>query len=364
LKNTALTSRHIALGAKMVDFAGYTMPIQYHSIRAEHIRVRTTVGMFDVSHMGEFFVGGKDRESFIDRMTVNDVKAMHVGQAQYSCMCKPDAGIVDDLLIYKSENHFMIVVNASNMQKDWEWLYSHKPDGVEMTNQSDDYSLLAIQGRYAPVVVQQLAESDITSLRYYTFVEGRVCGNPAIISRTGYTGEDGFELYIKNGHAPAIWDAAMDAGKSYEIEPIGLGARDSLRLEMKMALYGNDIDETTNPLEAGLGWITKLNKGTDFVGKDQLQRVKEEGVTRRLVAIMLDGSGFPRRGYSIYKDLMSDTKIGEVTSGTVSPMLEKGIALGYVPSDLSGVGTRLAIDCRGKRIGAVIVKPPFYVRPY
>jgi aminomethyltransferase len=364
LKNTALTSRHIALGAKMVDFAGYTMPIQYHSIRAEHIRVRTTVGMFDVSHMGEFFVGGKDRESFLDRMTVNDLKGMHIGQAQYSCMCKPDAGIVDDLLIYKSEDHYMIVVNASNMQKDWEWLYSHKPDGVEMTNRTNEYSLLAIQGRNAPALVQQLAESDVTSLRYYTFAEGRVCGHPSIISRTGYTGEDGFELYVKNEYAPAIWDATMVAGKQYEIEPIGLGARDSLRLEMKMALYGNDIDETTNPLEAGLGWITKLNKDADFIGKDRLLHAKEAGIPRRLVAILLDGSGFPRHGYPIFKDQTSDTKIGEVTSGTVSPMLEKGIAMGYVPSDMAGIGTKLTIDCRGKRIDAVIVKPPFYIRPY
>lgn len=348
----------------MVDFAGYTMPIQYHSIRAEHMRVRKTVGMFDVSHMGEFFVTGVGREDFVDRMTVNDIKSMYVGQAQYSCMCKPDGGIVDDLLIYKFEDKFMIVVNAANLKKDWEWLYSHKTADVEMTDRSDDFSLLAIQGRDAPVVVQRLAESDITSLRYYSFVDGKVCGHPAIISRTGYTGEDGFELYVENRYAPEIWDAAMAAGKEFEIEPIGLGARDSLRLEMKMALYGNDIDETTNPLEAGLGWITKLSKSVDFIGKTRLLKIKEEGVTRRLVAIELEGTGFPRPGYSIFADTTAGEEIGKVTSGTVSPMLNKGIALGYVPIELSKIGTELAIDCRGKVSAATVIKPPFYMRPY
>ena len=348
----------------MVDFAGYWMPVQYHSIRAEHIRVRTTVGMFDVSHMGEFFVKGEGREEFINRMTVNDVSSMHIGQAQYSCMCKPDGGIVDDLLIYKFEDQFMIVVNAANRQKDWDWLFSHKPSDVELTDQSDDYSLLAIQGREAQAVVQQLSESDITSLHYYTFVEGNVCGHPAIISRTGYTGEDGFELYTKNEYAPEIWDAALSAGKQFEIEPIGLGARDSLRLEMKMALYGNDIDETTNPLEAGLGWITKLKKETDFIGRDFLLKVKKEGVTRRLVAIQLEGTGFPRPGYSILRDADSKTAIGKVTSGTVSPMLNTGIVMGYVPIDYAKVGTKLAVDCRGRISEAIVVKPPFYTRPY
>jgi len=348
----------------MADFAGFSMPIQYHSIRAEHIRVRTTVGMFDVSHMGEFFVSGEGREEFIDRMTVNDVKSMHIGQAQYSCMCKPDGGILDDLLIYKFEDRFMIVVNAANRQKDWEWLHSHKPSSVEMVDRSDDYSLLAIQGREAPAVVQRLVESDVTALRYYTFASGSVCGNPAIISRTGYTGEDGYELYVENKYAPTIWHTALEAGKEFEIEPIGLGARDSLRLEMKMALYGNDIDETTNPLEAGLGWITKLKNETDFIGKDRLLQIKEAGVSHRLVAIKLDGAGFPRPGYAILSDSKNGTEIGKVTSGTVSPMLNTGIALGYVPIESAKVGTKLAVDCRGRISEATIVKPPFYVRPY
>lgn len=348
----------------MVDFAGYRMPIQYHSIRAEHMRVRTTVGVFDVSHMGEFFVTGEGREEFIDRMTVNDVKSMHAGQAQYSCMCMPDGGIVDDLLIYKFEDKFMIVVNAANTKKDWDWLFSHKPSTVEMKDRTDDYSLLAIQGREAPAVVNQIADSDVTSLRYYTFVDGKVRGYPCIISRTGYTGEDGFELYLENEFAPDVWDAVMKAGKRYEIEPIGLGARDSLRLEMKMALYGNDIDGTTNPLEAGLGWITKLNKEADFVGKEQLLKIKEEGVTRRLAAIQLEDSGFPRPGYPILSETKGGKVIGKVTSGTVSPMLSKGIALGYVPVDLAKVGTKLAIDCRGKINAAEVIKPPFYIRPY
>ncbi|MBU0691272.1 glycine cleavage system aminomethyltransferase GcvT [bacterium] len=364
MKKTALTSKHEALGAKMVDFAGYRMPIQYHSIRAEHMRVRTTVGVFDVSHMGEFFVTGEGREEFIDRMTVNDVKSMHAGQAQYSCMCMPDGGIVDDLLIYKFEDKFMIVVNAANTKKDWDWLFSHKPSTVEMKDRTDDYSLLAIQGREASAVINQIADSDVTSLRYYTFVDGKACDHPAIISRTGYTGEDGFELYLENEFAPDVWDAVMKAGKRYEIEPIGLGARDSLRLEMKMALYGNDIDGTTNPLEAGLGWITKLNKESDFVGKEQLLKIKEEGVTRRLAAIQLEDSGFPRPGYPILSETKGGEVIGKVTSGTVSPMLNKGIALGYVPVDLAKVGTKLAIDCRGKINAAEVIKPPFYIRPY
>jgi aminomethyltransferase len=362
MKKTALSHIHEQLGAKMVEFAGYAMPIQYASMRAEHVRVRTTVGVFDVSHMGEFFVTGNDREAFVDRVTVNDVKAMSHGQVNYSCMCKPHGGIVDDLLVYRFPDKMMLVVNASNVEKDWNWLSENVSGDVQMVNRSDDYSLLAIQGRAAATVVGKLADADISSVKYYWFREGRVAGCPAIISRTGYTGEDGFELYLENQYAETVWHALFEAGKPYEIEPIGLGARDSLRLEMKMCLYGNDIDETTHPLEAGLGWITKLQKG-DFVGRAAILKAKDAGLSRKLVGLELDGGAFPRHGYKVRTGDGSH-KVGDVTSGTVSPMLNRGIAMAYVPVDLSALGTVLSVDCRGKTTPAKVVKTPFYQRPY
>ena len=361
MKNTALTAEHEALGAKLVDFAGYRMPIQYHSIRAEHLRVRNTVGIFDVSHMGEFYVTGMDREEFLHRVTVNDVKGLNIGQAQYSCMCRPDGGIVDDLLIYKSADHIMVVVNASNMEKDWNWISSNVSGDVKLENRSEQTSLMAIQGRNAAEVVQTMTETDLSKIGYYHFALGKVLGKPAVIARTGYTGEDGFELYVPNEDAVEIWRAALAAGKKYAIEPIGLGARDSLRLEMKMCLYGNDIDDTTHPLEAGLGWITKLDKG-DFIGRDALMKARENGINRKLVAIELDGTAFPRHGYSIQD--ASGKEIGQVTSGTVSPCLNKGIALGYVPNEHSAIGSQVFIVCHGKPAPAKVVKPPFYKRPY
>ncbi len=361
MKNTALTAEHEALGAKLVDFAGYRMPIQYHSIRAEHLRVRNTVGIFDVSHMGEFFVTGKDREEFLHRVTVNDVKGLNIGQAQYSCMCRPNGGIVDDLLIYKSADHIMVVVNASNMEKDWNWLNANVSGDVTLENRSEQMSLMAIQGRNAAAVVQTMTETDLTKIAYYHFALGNILGKPAVIARTGYTGEDGFELYVANEDAVSIWRAALAAGKQFEIEPIGLGARDSLRLEMKMCLYGNDIDDSTHPLEAGLGWITKLDKG-DFIGRDALMKAKEAGINRKLVAIELDSSAFPRHGYAIQD--ASGKEIGQVTSGTVSPCLNKGIALGYVPNEHSAIGSQIFIVCHGKPAPARVVKPPFYKRPY
>ncbi|MCB9366861.1 MAG: glycine cleavage system aminomethyltransferase GcvT [Calditrichaeota bacterium] len=361
MKTTALTAEHEALGAKLVEFAGYRMPIQYHSIRAEHLRVRSTVGLFDVSHMGEFIVRGADREKFVHHITVNDVLSMRSGQAQYSCMCRPDGGIVDDLLIYKSDDHLMLVVNAANLQKDWDWISSHVSGDVQLTNRSDEISLMAIQGRNAQDILQTLTETDLSAIPFYHFAEGRVAGHEAVISRTGYTGEDGFEIYLPNDGAVPVWRAILDAGKPYDIEPIGLGARDSLRLEMKMCLYGNDIDDKTNPLEAGLGWITKLDK-SDFIGKDVLLKFRDAGVTRKLVAIELADSAFPRPGYPILD--LHGTEIGRVTSGTVSPSLNRGIALGYVPVEQSAIGTTLSISCHGKPAAAKIVKPPFYKRPY
>lgn len=361
MKTTALTAEHEALGAKLVEFAGYKMPIQYHSIRAEHLRVRNTVGVFDVSHMGEFVVKGKDREKFLHYVTVNDVLSMVPGQAQYNCMCRPDGGIVDDLLIYKADDHLMVVVNAANLNKDWDWISSHVKGDVQLENRSDAISLMAVQGRNSQDVVQKLTDIDLAKIEFYHFAQGKVIGNDAVISRTGYTGEDGFEIYLGNAAAVPVWRAILEAGRPFDIEPIGLGARDSLRLEMKMCLYGNDIDDSTNPLEAGLGWITKLGKD-DFLGRDSLLKVKEQGVSRKLVAIELAESAFPRHGYPILDD--SGTVIGNVTSGTVSPVLNKGIALGYVPVEFSSIGTRVAISCHGKPAAATIVKPPFYKRPY
>ncbi|RPH96352.1 glycine cleavage system aminomethyltransferase GcvT [candidate division KSB1 bacterium] len=362
MKKTALTDIHRQLGAKMVEFAGYDMPIQYTSIRAEHLRVRETVGVFDVSHMGEFRVTGPDREAFVDYITVNDVKSLAVGQVQYSCMCKPHGGIVDDLLVYRFPDHIMLVVNGANVEKDWNWVNENKRGNVQLTNETDDITLLAVQGRKAEPLIRKLTDTDLSKIKFYWFAEGKVAGASAIISRTGYTGEDGFELYFANRDALTIWNALFEAGKEFHYEPIGLGARDSLRLEMKMCLYGNDIDETTHPLEAGLGWITKLNKG-DFCGRQKILESKEAGLKRKLVGLEVEGTGFPRHHYPILG--VNDSKqIGTVTSGTVSPCLNKGIAMGYVPTELSAIGSEVRVDCRGRIFPAHVVKTPFYQRPY
>lgn len=358
----ALTEVHRSLGAKMVDFAGFEMPIQYKSMRAEHLRVRTTAGVFDVSHMGEFFITGPDREAFADFVTVNAVHLLAAGQVQYSCMCKPDGGIVDDLLVYRFPDRIMLVVNGANVKKDWDWITANVRGDVQLEDRSAEISLLAVQGRDAVRVMQRLTAVDLSQIRNYWFVEGRIAGAAATLSRTGYTGEDGFEIYLANADAQTVWNALFEAGQAEQLEPIGLGARDSLRLEMKMCLYGSDIDETTNPLEAGLGWITKLDKG-DFVGRDALLRIRDNGPDRRLVALTLDGSGFPRHNYPLLAG-DSDQVIGKVTSGTVSPCLNKGIALGYVPAAFSKIGTELRMDCRGTLCLSRVVKPPFYQRPY
>jgi len=360
VKHTALTPIHEKLGAKMVDFGSFYMPLQYTSIRAEHRRVRTTVGVFDVSHMGEFVFRGPDAEAFLDWTTVNNMRKLQMHQVQYSCACYPDAGIVDDLLVYRLPDHFLMVVNAANLEKDWAWFVEQKRGNCELEDISDRTSLLAVQGRNAEAVVQKLTKSDLSTIQYYWCVEGEVAGVKTLISRTGYTGEDGFELVVENKDASALWAALFDAGKEFDIEPVGLGARDSLRLEMKYCLYGNDIDKTTNPLEAGLGWITKLQKG-DFIGREPLLRVKEEGLSRKLIGFEIEGTGFPRPHYPI---LSSGKQVGQVTSGTVSPMLEKGIGMGYVPTELAEIGTPLEIDARGHLLPARIVKTPFYQRPY
>ncbi len=356
LKQTALHDVHAALGAKMVGFAGWHMPVQYSGgIRHEHRLVRESVGVFDVSHMGEIEVTGAKAFDMVQNITVNDVAALEIDQAQYSAMCYEDGGIVDDLLVYRFPDKYLLVVNAGNKDKDYEWIAKNKIEGCEITDISESITQLAIQGKNAETTLQKLTGVDLSAIKFYWFKEGELAGVPMIISRTGYTGEPGFELYFDNAHAKKVWDAVFKAGEEFGIEPVGLGARDSLRLEKKMCLYGNDIDQTTNPLEAGLGWITKLDKG-DFIGSDALKKAKEEGLQRRLVAFTLDAPGFPRHGYKIVKD---GEELGVVTSGTVSPMLEKGIGLGYVKKGFTKIGTPIEIEIRNKNVPATIVKPPF-----
>ncbi len=356
MKRTKFYEIHKKLNAKLVEFAGYEMPIQYSSIIQEHKAVRTSVGVFDVSHMGEIFIKGPKAFDFVQYITINDASKLFPGRVQYSAMCYEDGGIVDDLLVYKiSDQEFMLVVNASNIEKDFEWLQKNNIYDVEIENQSDVYSLLAIQGPNSLNVIQKLVNEKI-DLEYYYFNFQNILGNKVILSRTGYTGELGFELYFQGDSeiAEKIWNAIFNAGKEYNIQPVGLGARDSLRLEMGYCLYGNDIDKSTNPLEAGLGWITKLNK-PNFVGKSALLSAKEN-LTRKLVAISSDEKIFPRHGYEVS---FKGEIIGKVTSGTVSPTLEKAIALAYVKKEYSEINTELNIFSRGKEYPAKVVKLPF-----
>ncbi len=358
LKKTSLYDSHVKADGKMVPFAGYIMPVQYAGtgIIEEHRAVRERVGLFDISHMGEFKVSGEGALDYMQKMTLNDVSKLEVNQAQYSGICYEDAGMVDDLLVYKLENHYMLVVNASNIEKDFEWLESHKPNDVELIDESDETALIAVQGRKSEEVVSRLTSENLDEIRYYRFERGEISGNDAIISRTGYTGELGFELYLKSEDAPQVWHDLLSAGVEFDIKRVGLGARDTLRLEMCYTLYGNDIDQTTNPLEAGLGWITKLNKG-DFIGSDVIKRIKEEGTSRRLVAFEMDRKAIPRHDYEI---LFEESAVGKVTSGTFSPTLQKGIGLGYVTVGNHEAGTEIKIDIRGRLESARIVKPPFY----
>jgi aminomethyltransferase len=356
IKQTPFHDRHVALGAKMHEFAGYMMPISYVGINQEHLQIRHKVGVFDVSHMGEFFVEGQHAEDFLQHITVNDVKSLVDGQAQYSAMCYPDGGIVDDLIVYRFNEHkYMMVVNASNIEKDYAWAGEHLEDGVTLSDHSDRMALLAIQGPKTLAVLQKLTDVDLKSIGFYHFKEGKVAGIDMIISRTGYTGEPGFELYHDPKDALKLWDTIFEAGKDEDIQAVGLGARDTLRLEMKYALYGNDIDKDTNPIEAGLGWITKLDTD-DFIGKDELLKVKEEKPFQRLVAFKMIDRGIPRHGYELFHE---DQKVGKVTSGTMSPSLGIGIGTGYVQREHSKIGTEILMDVRGKKLKAEIVKPPF-----
>jgi aminomethyltransferase len=356
-KKTAFYNIHEKAGAKIVEFAGYLMPIQYRSIVEEHKRVRKSVGLFDLSHMGEFVVSGPGARQFVQHAVTNDLESLGLGQVMYTAMCYPHGGIVDDLLVYNLGDIIYLVVNASNIDKDFAHLMSlRKTSDIKLENISDETALLAIQGPDAEKVLAKMTDYDLPSLKFYWAATANIAGVEMLFSRTGYTGEDGFELYMAPQYAEKLWQAAADAAQEFDGEPIGLGARDSLRLEMKYALYGNDIDKTTNPLEAGLGWVVKLDKG-DFVGRDAILKVKEEGPRRRNVAFELREKGFPRQHYPIVID---GKPVGEVTSGTFSPMLEKGIGTGYVPAECSKVGTKIGIDIRGKVIPAEIVKPPFY----
>ncbi len=357
MKNTAFYDQHIAAGAKMVEFAGFNMPIQYAGIIAEHKRVRETVGVFDVSHMGEFEVRGSGAFAFVQRMTVNDVSKLHEGRIQYSAICYDDGGIVDDLLVYHRGDHVMLVVNASNIAKDFAWLNEHCTGDVRLIDRSDETSLLAVQGPDSRKTVQKLTPLPLDGLEYYHFLVGKVAGIDAMISRTGYTGELGYEIYFAADPALGgiMWDALFEAGKEFGIAPIGLGARDTLRLEMGFCLYGNDIDATTHPLEANLGWITRLNKG-EFTGRAAMMKAKEKGLERRLVGLFLEGKAFPRHGYEIRT---ADGRKGVVTSGTFSPILEKGIAMGYVPASHAEPGSSVSVMIRNQAVPATVTKVPF-----
>lgn len=358
MKNTALTHVHESLGAKMVPFAGYNMPVQYEGVNAEHETVRNAVGVFDVSHMGEFFLKGANALALIQKVTSNDASKLVDGKAQYSCLPNNDGGIVDDLIVYKiADNDYMLVVNASNIEKDWNWIAAHNDLEVEMINASDDYSLLAIQGPKAAEAMQSLTSIDLVNMPYYSFQIGDFAGlNNIIISATGYTGSGGFEIYFKNENAETIWNQIFEAGAAFGIKPIGLAARDTLRLEMGFCLYGNDINDTTSPLEAGLGWITKFDK--EFTNSANLKAQKEAGVAKKLIGFELVERGIPRHDYEIVD--ANGNNIGIVTSGTMAPSLGKGIGMGYVKSEFAAVDSSIFIKIRNNNVAAKVVKMPFY----
>lgn len=358
MKNTALTQIHEGLGAKMLPFAGYNMPITYEGINAEHETVRTAVGVFDVSHMGEFLLSGPNALELIQKVTSNDASTLTNGRAQYSCFPNATGGIVDDLLVYKlKDEQYLLVVNASNIDKDWEWIVSQNDMGVEMKNLSDDYSLLAIQGPKAVEAMQSLTSVDLASIEYYHFVVSDFAGiEDVIISATGYTGAGGFEIYCKNSKVEQIWNKVFEAGADFGIKPIGLAARDTLRLEMGFCLYGNDINDTTSPIEAGLGWITKFNK--EFTNSENLKKQKEAGVSKKLIGFEMQERAIPRHDYEIVD--AQGTVIGIVTSGTMSPSLNKGIGLGYVTTENSKIDSTVYIRIRKNDVPAKVIKLPFY----
>ncbi|MCB9191540.1 MAG: glycine cleavage system aminomethyltransferase GcvT [Flavobacteriales bacterium] len=358
MKSTALTAKHIELGAKMVPFAGYNMPLQYEGLTVEHLAVRSGVGVFDVSHMGEFIIRGEGAFDLVQKVTSNDVAALVDGKVQYSCFPNETGGIVDDLLVYRIDNKtYMLVVNASNIDKDWAHVSKYNTAGVEMINISDKTTLLAVQGPKAAEALQSLTDINLSEMTYYTFKKGVFAGvENVLVSATGYTGAGGFEIYFENKDADKIWNAVFEAGAAQDIRPIGLAARDTLRLEMGFCLYGNDIDDTTSPIEAGLGWITKFNH--EFTNSAALLKQKEEGVAKKLVGFEMIDRGIPRHDYVIVD--AEGNEIGKVTSGTQAPSLQKAIGLGYVNTAFSKVGTEIYIRIRDKQVKAQVVRPPFY----
>ncbi|HLE56270.1 MAG TPA: glycine cleavage system aminomethyltransferase GcvT [Rhodothermia bacterium] len=364
LLRTSLYDLHVRLGARMTGFGGFEMPVQYTSITEEHLAVRNAAGMFDVSHMGEFLVTGPKASSFVQRLVSNDVEQLYDGRVMYSVMCNESGGIVDDLLVYRlEEDRYMLVVNAANIEKDWRWVVSHNVSGAELKDVSSEVALIAVQGPAAVDIVQSLTTVDLSDLKYYHFVRAAAAdplgGDLAFISHTGYTGERGFELYCSAESAPAVWQSVMDAGRAAGLRPAGLGARDTLRLEAGYCLYGNDIDDGTNPFEAGLGWVTKLDKGP-FVGSEALREVKLSGSSRRLVAFVMQERGIPRKGYPLHN--ADGETIGEVTSGSQSPVLGAGIGMGYVVNDEAyrAPGSTIYVEIRGNGLAAEVRKPPLH----
>jgi aminomethyltransferase len=357
LKRTPLYAAHVKAGARMVPFGGWEMPVQYRGIVEEHRTVRAAVGCFDVSHMGEFEVEGPGALATLQRLTTNDVAALETGQVQYSVLCYPHGGIVDDLTVYRlAAERYMITVNASNIDKDWAHVTEGGGASARWRNVSDATGLIAVQGPRAEALVGRLADVDVTRIGYYRFAEGTVAGAPALISRTGYTGEDGFELYVGAGDSERLWDALLEGGRADGAAPIGLGARDTLRLEMRYALYGNDIDDTTNPLEAGLGWVVKPAKG-EFIGREAIERVRAAGPARRLVGVEMTERAVPRHGYPVVKD---GAPVGVVTSGSYGPSVDRYIAMAYVASAHAAVGTELGVEIRGQAKSGRVVKTPFH----
>jgi aminomethyltransferase len=363
MKKTVFNSRHHEMGARMVEFAGYEMPIDYTGVTTEHLAVRNSVGVFDVSHMGEFWVKGPNALALLQKTTTNDVAVLSPGEAQYTCFPNGKGGIVDDLIIYQFEkNKYLLVVNAANIEKDWNWINLQNTMGAELENASDRISQLAVQGPDATRVLQKLTTHDLTAVKPFTFITGTIGGvGDVIISATGYTGAGGFELYLHNDTALQIWDKIFEAGKEYAIRPIGLAARDTLRLEMGYSLYGNDIDDATSPIEAGLGWITRFTEGKQFIDRERLLEQKTRGARHRLIGFEMIDRGIPRHLYNITDEL--GNKIGEVTSGTMSPSLKVGIGMGYIPPEYTHSGTVIRIDIRGKLLKAKVVNMPFYKNP-
>ena len=358
MKRTPLYDEHLQAGARIVPFAGFLMPIQYSGIIEEHRAVRHDVGMFDLSHMGELRVSGQDALSAVDYLVTNDICGLEVNQVRYTPMCYPDGGIVDDLLVYRFPDHLMLVVNASNVEKDLAWIRDQVHGDVRVENESDDVALIAVQGPRSERFLQPAADVDLASIRYYHVAAGKICGIDAIISRTGYTGEDGFELYLRAEDAPAVWRALRERGGPEGPKPAGLGARDTLRLEAGYLLYGNDIDETTSPLEAGLGWTVKFGE-LDFMTRDVLERQKAEGVARRMVAVEMVDRGVPRAHFPLWDD---GHRVGELTSGTFSPTFNRGIGLGYIEAGRGKAGTEVQVEIRDRRYPARVVRKPMYRR--